>query len=107
MGRSARAARPRRALRPLVDRPGATARGYDGPWQKLRLLKLRTDPLCEIQTHCGRGIGAPAPRGANEVDHKIPIRQRPDLRLEWNNLQSACRPCHSAKTVRENGGFGR
>ena len=39
---------------------------------------------------------------ATEVDHIIPIEQRPDLRLVMENLQSACHRCHSAKTVREN-----
>lgn len=33
------------------------------------------------------------------VDHIIPIRQRPDLRLAWRNLQSLCDPCHRVKTA--------
>jgi 5-methylcytosine-specific restriction enzyme A len=77
-------------------RRGKTAeRGYDARWRKLREWKLRNDPVCQIQTHCIDGL-------ANEVDHCIPIVERPDLRLDWDNLQSSCKSCHSAKTKREN-----
>jgi 5-methylcytosine-specific restriction endonuclease McrA len=31
-----------------------------------------------------------------EVHHVRPISDRPDLRLEWTNLKSACKPCHAA-----------
>ena len=77
------------------QRGSSHARGYDGQWKKLRDLKLSTDPICQIMTHCE---GVPA----NEVDHIIPIADRPELRLEWDNLQSACHRCHTAKTFREN-----
>lgn len=59
-------------------------------------MKLAQDPLCQIKTHC---IGITA---AVEVDHVVPIRERPDLRLDMSNLQSVCHACHSAKTAREN-----
>lgn len=32
------------------------------------------------------------------VDHVIPLRERPDLRLALANLQSLCWRCHAAKT---------
>jgi 5-methylcytosine-specific restriction endonuclease McrA len=35
----------------------------------------------------------------------IPIRERPDPRLVWENLQSSCKPCHAAKTAREWSGW--
>jgi hypothetical protein len=38
---------------------------------------------------------------ATEVDHRTPIRQWPEGRLDWDNLQSTCKPCHAAKTRRE------
>lgn len=72
-------------------------RGYAGTWPKLRAMKLRRDPMCEIETHCGKGLGRSDPDRATEVDHIIPISQRPDLRLVWSNLQSACKPCNAAK----------
>lgn len=76
------------------DRRKTAERGYDGDWRKLRLLKLATDPFCQIRIHCDGTT-------ATEVDHRIPLSERPDLRLCWDNLQSACKPCNSAKRDRE------
>ena len=90
-----------RAHRWVIDarRGSPSARGYDRTWQRLRKLKLAANPLCEIGTHCAN---LPITRRlATEVDHIIPIRDRPDLRLVWSNLQSACHRCHSAKTLAE------
>jgi len=39
---------------------------------------------------------------ATEVDHKVPSRGDPELHWDWNNLQSTCAPCHTAKTRKEN-----
>lgn len=69
---------------------------YKGAWQSLRTMYLKRNPLCE---ECKRkGIITVA----TEVDHIIPIKLRPDLRLEWTNLQSLCKSCHSKKTRSEN-----
>ena len=76
------------------QRGTAAARGYDATWRRLRHAKLVADPFCQIQTHCPGFI-------ATEVDHKIPIKDWPEGRLEWDNIQSTCHPCHSAKTMRE------
>lgn len=73
-------------------RGSASSRGYDRKWRRVRAAKLRADPLCEHCTREGRV------RAATEVDHIIPIEQRPDLRLDWDNLQSLCNPCHERKT---------
>ena len=81
------------------DRGTTTARGLGGDWQTLRAAKLAADPVCEIRTHCAGLV-------ATEVDHILPRRLRPDLRLEWTNLASACGACHDAKTARD-GTFGR
>ena len=70
---------------------------YDAHWRRLRRAFLAANPLCA--RHLERALTV----AANEVDHKIPIAVRPDLRLEWDNLQSLCKPCHSAKTYRETG----
>ena len=86
-------------------RRGKTAaRGYDGAWVKLRRMFLRGNAMAGIEPHplcCACG------RPASEVDHKIPISQRPDLRLDPENLQAMCKPCHSRKTALEGGGFRR
>ena len=68
-----------------------TERGYGHDWQKLRALKLATNGVCEIRTHCQGAV-------ATEVDHRIPFTGMADpLRLEWSNLRSACKPCNSAR----------
>lgn len=66
-------------------------------WLAARLLYLTSHPVCEI---CNR---APA----MEVHHKFSIETRPDLRLDEDNFQASCKPCHSKETVRLDGGFGK
>jgi 5-methylcytosine-specific restriction protein A len=79
------------------------ARGYAAGWPKIRALKLQDNPLCEIKLPGCLTL-------ATEVDHIKTIDERPDLRLEWPNLQSACKPCNVRK-AREKGekahDFGR
>lgn len=77
------------------DRGSRIERGYDKRWQKLRLLILNRDPLCQI---CGK---APA----TEVDHIVAMAKG-GSRDDEDNLRGVCRPCHSRKGVREDGGFG-
>jgi 5-methylcytosine-specific restriction protein A len=79
------------------QRGTTTERGLGARWRKLRALKLKRDPICQIQTHCGKGIGVSDGMPATEVDHIIPRSRRPDLGFVWSNLQSACQPCNAAK----------
>lgn len=79
-----------------LARGSAAERGYDGAWHRLRRAYLATHPLCAECQRAGRV------RAAEEVDHVIPIAERPDLRLVWSNLQSLCKPCHRRKTARGN-----
>lgn len=76
-------------------RGSAVERGYDAAWHRLRNSILRRDPLCVMCQRAGRT------RAAMEVDHIIPIAERPDLRLVESNLQPLCRPCHRIKTARD------
>lgn len=73
-------------------RPSSHAQGYDREWRKIRAEQLFRHPMCQIQTNCDG-------KRATEVDHIVPLKQggthKPD------NLQSACKRCHSAKTMRE------
>jgi len=63
-------------------------RGYDSRWDRLSRRKRIHNPLCE---ECLRNGMVTA---AEEVHHIVPIRVRPELRLEWGNLMSVCRSCH-------------
>ena len=65
-------------------------------WRRLRRIKLNLNPLCEICLV--RGIVSIA----TDVDHCKPIKEYPELRLVLDNLQSACKGCHSKKTREEN-----
>lgn len=82
-----------------ANRASSSRRGYGRDWQRCRRAYLAQHPLCEIQAKCH---GAPA----TEVDHITPIHAG-GARLDFANLQAACKPCHSWKTAREDGAFGR
>ncbi len=92
-GRYCEACRGAGAARRDDMRESAAMRGYGHNWRKLRLMYLRANPLCVV---CGDA--------ANEVDHIRPrARGGGD---DWSNLQALCKPCHSRKTAREQGGGG-
>lgn len=64
-------------------------------WKRLRLMKLRNNPLCE---QCkSNGVVVPA----TEVHHIIPVEsvvgesQMYALMFQYNNLMSLCHACHS------------
>lgn len=79
-------------------------RGYAGGWPWVRKQVLIRDGYeCKIQLHCGRGAGREFGDTATEVDHILPIEERPDLRLVMSNLQAACKPCNAAKGGRYEG----
>src|SRR6056297_3255416 len=64
-------------------------------WRKLRDIKLKRDPICEICEGKGRT------RIATEVDHIIPIKVDWEKRLKLDNLQSLCHSCHMKKSQRD------
>jgi len=76
----------------------STARLYDSAWQRVRLRVLRRDSgLCVPCLKRGRITPAEA------VDHIIPIRVDPSLRLDESNLQAIgvrC-GCHHQKTLED------
>lgn len=63
-------------------------------WRKLRRMKLRRNPMCEVHPDGTAAV-------AVEVHHVIERKQRPDLAFDFENLQSLCKPCHSRITARE------
>ena len=71
-------------------RRSSVERGYDGAWTKCRNAYVRQHPVCEIRQKCNGDAVA-------EVDHIKPLEDGGD-KLDWDNLQSACKPCHTWKT---------
>lgn len=75
------------------EHTGSSAtRGYDTEWRRLRDIVMAEEPTCRA---CGQS--------SQEVDHILPVSQRPDLRRERTNLQALCARCHHRKTGREHG----
>jgi 5-methylcytosine-specific restriction protein A len=74
-------------------RGSASSRGYDRAWEKIRDRHRASEPLCRMCLAQGLTVAMA------EVDHIVKVRDRPDLRLVDANLQSLCKPCHSAKTA--------
>lgn len=84
-----------------ANRGTAHQRGYTRTWRDAREQYLRLHPLCVA---CYK-LNFITP--AKEVDHIVP--HKGDMKLFWDqtNWQGLCKPCHSAKTATEDGGFGR
>lgn len=72
----------------------ARERGYDSDWEKVRKAHLRLEPLCRECMFNG------IRRAADLVNHNIPVRARPDLRLDRKNLSSQCKGHHDT-VIRE------
>ncbi len=83
-----------------MAKPFASARRYDEhfyktyAWTKLRNQYIQQNPYCELCAK--RNITVEA----KFVDH-ITARQDGGESLDWNNLQSLCRPCHQRKSNQE------
>lgn len=87
---------PRREIiaRPRENRESRRARGYDEVWTRRSARYRKANPVC---VECERkGIIVLV----DVVDHKIPIRYRPDLRLDKRNWWSLCAFCHGGIKAR-------
>lgn len=73
---------------PEARRGSRQSRGYDRAWERLAQEHKDAEPLCRECSHRGRVTVV------HLVDHIIPIRDRPDLRLAPDNLQSLCQMHH-------------
>jgi 5-methylcytosine-specific restriction protein A len=87
--------------RPAQIRPTSTERGYDRHWTRLRQWYRRRHPFCADPFGLHQGTFA----DGEHVDHIVPLSQGGTNAT--SNLQTLCQPCHSRKTVRYDGGFGR
>lgn len=84
-----------RTKQALVPKKTRNERGYDGDWYKLQKAFLAAHPLCQCN-QCKEGEIRLV--RANVVNHIVDIRDRPDLRLSWDNLQSMNKRCHDRHT---------
>ena len=71
-----------------------------GRWKRLRMMFIRSHPLCNdpFGTHIKSAAVVPAV----EVDHVAGLRDSPDQAFAMENLQSLCKKCHARKTAQEN-----
>lgn len=96
MVKSLKLFQPKRTISPRnrEKRGSRHERGYDSDWTR-RADSYRAEfPLCAECQHHGRVIPA------DVVDHKIPVRDRPDLRLTKSNWWSLCHVCHNGIKAR-------
>jgi 5-methylcytosine-specific restriction endonuclease McrA len=81
--------RPRNREARETHRGSARERGYTTEWDVLSASYRRAKPFCE---ECKR-------RGylvvCDVVDHMVPIEDDPERRLDEENLDSLCHPCHN------------
>jgi len=68
-----------------------------GRWQRLRLIKLGRNPVCEDPLFLHQDI----PIAASQVDHIVPLGKDLSLAFVLANLQSLCTHCHGVKSAGE------
>lgn len=96
-GRCATCSRPAWSNKPASWSGGSTRR-----WRSFRAAWLAEHPLC-----VGYPAGNRCGRVADVVDHKEPLSRfergpaRERARLDPDNVQSLCNPCHHRKTADE------
>jgi len=65
-------------------------------WHRVRKAALMRDGgMCQECMRKFRDGIIRKPRRATMVHHKIPVKERPDLALELDNLESLCDRCHA------------
>lgn len=76
-----------------LNRLNARQRGYTRRWEIASLAFRKAHPICAID-------GPRCEHAATLVDHIVPHRGDAELFWDVSNWQSACKPCHDAKTGR-------
>jgi len=83
------------------QRGSSAARGYDSAWERIADRRRHLD--CGLCQPC---LAEGFVTASAIVDHIIPIHIRPDWRLEINNTQVICHPCHTCKTSEDTKRYG-
>ena len=68
-------------------------------WERCRGIILKRHPLC-VDPYGWHGADGRVVL-AEQVDHILPLRERPDLAYVLSNLQGLCSSCHSTKSQEE------
>ena len=75
-----------------------------GAWKRLRQVALSRDggmcQKCMERFRAGYGV---KPRRAVMVHHIVPVKERPDLALNLDNLRSLCWECHAEEHPEKGG----
>lgn len=75
--------------RPREFRGSRHERGYDARWERASADHRRRFPICvECERHEFIVV-------CDVVDHKIPVSERPELRMDPANWWSLCHSCHN------------
>lgn len=101
-GRKPRAVKEReRKARVDAKRQGDPVRSWywSKRWRAERVAFLAAHPLCRECERKGRIVPAAV------VDHIVPHKGNEGAFWDAGNWQPLCKPCHDAKTAREDGGF--
>jgi 5-methylcytosine-specific restriction endonuclease McrA len=81
-----------RKIRNGQDRDDSGERGYDNRWNRLSARFAKQNPFCRFCDQEGFDTELGQAR-----DHIIPVRDRPDLRLTWKNVQNLCNSHHNGE----------
>ena len=86
-------------------RPSAAKRGYGRRWQSYSRNRLaKVEYLLCVDPFGDHGVRVVK---ADATDHIVPAGPESSLFWKPENHQSLCWTCHSKKTAKEDGGFGR
>lgn len=87
------------------QRPSGSRRGYTKKWASFRKAYLLQHPRCESEA-CSALPEWQRPE-ATDIDHIDGCGRTGERAYDTTNLIALCHSCHSKKTVRHDGGFGR
>jgi 5-methylcytosine-specific restriction protein A len=86
-------------------RPSSHDRGYNYEWKQTRAAYLAEHPMCECRACSDLPIWR-RPE-ATDVDHIDGLGPKGPRGHDYSNLRALTHAHHSAKTARDDGGFGR
>ncbi|MCO6011428.1 hypothetical protein NE236_41410 [Actinoallomurus purpureus] len=90
-------------------RGSGSARGWNNRWATFSKRYLRDHPICACTADWCAHIHQPGQCGqpATDPDHKDGTGRNGPRAFDPDNLIGLCHPCHSRKTIHQDGGFGR